>query len=149
MSTIIETVRRLIGADEHETTPVQAIWNGTVIAESDRTVGLEGNHYFAAADVEVDYLEPSPRKTICPWKGVASYYDVVVDGVRNPGGAWYYPHPSPLARKIKDHIAFWQGVEVRRAPPACRENADALACRRRGASGRREGLGSYRAKPIS
>lgn len=123
MSKITEKLRRVVGADDDKTAPVQAIWNGTVIAESARTVRLEGNHYFPAADVDFDHLEPSTRKTTCPWKGVASYFDVVVDDVRNPGGAWYYKQPSPLARKIKDHVAFWQGVEVRRAPePAANES---------------------------
>jgi uncharacterized protein (DUF427 family) len=112
MTTIIETLRRFVGADEDKTAPVQAIWNGQVIAESDRTVKLEGNHYFPAGDVDFGYLEPSARKSVCPWKGVASYFDVVVDEVRNPGGAWYYKQPSPLARRIKDHVAFWHGVEV-------------------------------------
>jgi uncharacterized protein (DUF427 family) len=114
MSPIIEALRRFAGADEDKTAPVQAIWNDTVIAESDRTVKVEGNHYFPAEDVNFDYLERSKLKTLCFWKGVASYYDVVVDGVRNPGGAWYYPHPTPLARRIKDHVAFWRGVELRR-----------------------------------
>jgi uncharacterized protein (DUF427 family) len=116
MGKIIEMLRRLIGADEDKTRPVQAIWNGQVIAESYRTIRLEGNHYFPARDVDFSYLEASPRKYLCPWKGVANYYDVVVDDVRNPGGAWCYRHPSPLARRIKDHVAFWQGVEIRRAP---------------------------------
>jgi uncharacterized protein (DUF427 family) len=116
MSTIMERVRRIVGGDEQKTGPVQAIWNGQVIAESDRTIKLEGNHYFPLGDVRFEYLEPSERRSVCPWKGVASYFDVVVTGVPNRGAAWYYPTPSPLARKIKDHVAFWHGVEVRRAP---------------------------------
>jgi uncharacterized protein (DUF427 family)/glutaredoxin len=97
-------------------TRMQAVFNGTVIAESDETRVVEGNHYFPRADVREDYLKPSKAKTLCFWKGLASYHDVEVDGVRNPGAAFYYPKPSPLARKIKDHVAFWQGVQVRPAP---------------------------------
>lgn len=96
--------------------PVQAVWHGTVIAESDRTIKLEGNHYFPPADVRSDLIEPSRKRTVCPWKGTARYYDVVVDGERNPGAAWYYPNPSPAADQIRGHVAFWRGVKVRRAP---------------------------------
>jgi uncharacterized protein (DUF427 family) len=90
----------------------QAIWNGAVIAESNDTVVVEGNHYFPPDSVSEQYLAPSDRHTVCHWKGTASYYDVVVDGQTNPGAAWYYPDPSPAARQIKDHIAFWRGVRV-------------------------------------
>jgi uncharacterized protein (DUF427 family) len=95
--------------------PMQAAWNGTVIAESDRTVIVEGNHYFPPESVRSEYLEPSSRRTECPWKGTASYYDVVVDGERNTAGAWYYPDPSRAAARIKDHVAFWHGVNVAQA----------------------------------
>lgn len=116
MSTITEAIRRLVRAGEDgEGGPVEATWNGAVLAESDRTVRLEGNRYFPAEDVKREYLEPSPQHTVCFWKGRASYYDVVVDGERNPAAAWHYPSPSPAARKIKDHIAFSQGVKVKRA----------------------------------
>jgi uncharacterized protein (DUF427 family) len=119
MSTITEAIRRFIGTDERAATgPVQAVWNGTVLAESDRTVVVEGRHYFPPDDVNHEYLEASPRQSVCFWKGRASYYDAVVGGQRNPGAAWYYPSPSPAAKKIKDHIAFWQGVKVKRAPQA-------------------------------
>ena len=91
---------------------VRATWNGTVIAESDRTVVVEGNHYFPADDVKASVLEPSDTHTTCPWKGVASYYDVVVDGQRNADAAWYYPEPKPAAQEITRRIAFWKGVEV-------------------------------------
>lgn len=97
---------------------MQAVFNGTVIAESDHTRVVEGTHYFPRADVAEEYLEPSRAKSLCLWKGVARYHDLQVDGVRNPGAAFYYPKPSPLARRIKDHVAFWQGVEVRPAPKA-------------------------------
>jgi uncharacterized protein (DUF427 family) len=97
---------------------VKAIWNGVVLAESERAVVVEGNHYFPPEDVNCEHLEPSSRRSICPWKGLASYYDVVADGERNRAAAWYYPRPSPLARKIKDHIAFWNGVEVKREAQA-------------------------------
>lgn len=90
----------------------QAIWNGTVIAESDDTVIVEGNHYFPPSAVKADLLEPVDTTTVCPWKGTASYYDVVVDGERNAGAAWYYPSPKDAAAEIKDHVAFWRGVTV-------------------------------------
>jgi uncharacterized protein (DUF427 family) len=119
MSTITDAIRRLGRADEPAATgPVQAIWKGTMLAESDRTIVVEGNHYFPPDDLNHEYLEASNRHSICPWKGVASYYDVVANGERNSAAAWYYPHPSPLARKVKDHVAFWHGVEVKRAARA-------------------------------
>jgi uncharacterized protein (DUF427 family) len=118
MSAITEMLRRIVGGHGLATGPVQAVWNGTVIAESDRTVEVEGNHYFPPEDVESRYLEPSSRHTVCPWKGTASYYDVVVDGERNNAAAWYYPKPTAAAAQIEDHIAFWHGVKVKPAPPA-------------------------------
>ena len=95
---------------------MKAIWNGIVLAESGKTEVVEGNHYFPPEDVHSDYLEPSSHHTVCPWKGTASYYDLVVDGERNRAAAWYYPSPSRAAAQIKDRIAFWHGVKVRRAP---------------------------------
>ena len=91
---------------------VRATWNGTVIAESDDTVVVEGNHYFPAAAVKRELLEPSDTHTTCYWKGVASYYSVVVDGQTNKDAAWYYPDPKPEAVHVKDRIAFWRGVKV-------------------------------------
>lgn len=93
---------------------VKATWNGKVIAESNRTKVVEGNHYFPPDAVDQDLLAPSDHHTGCPWKGTASYYHIEVDGERNPDGAWYYPDPLPEAAKlgIKDHVAFWKGVEV-------------------------------------
>ena len=90
----------------------KAVWNGVVIAESDQTVVVEGNHYFPPDGVNRDYLVDNPAHTICPWKGTASYYDIVVGGQTNTGAAWYYPEPKPAASDIKDHVAFWRGVSV-------------------------------------
>jgi uncharacterized protein (DUF427 family) len=117
MSTITDKLRRLVVGGEPEACgPVRAVWNGVVLAESDRTVVVEGNHYFPLEDVNREYLEPSGRHSLCFWKGRASYYDAVVDGQRNSAAAWHYPSPSPAARRIKDHVAFWHGVKVERAP---------------------------------
>ena len=91
---------------------MKASWNGTVLAESDDTVIVEGNHYFPADSIRAEFFADSASHTICPWKGTASYKDVVVAGERNPDAAWYYPDPKPAARKIKNHVAFWRGVEV-------------------------------------
>ncbi len=91
---------------------VRASWNGAVLAESDRTVVVEGNHYFPPEDVRTDLLEPSDTHTTCPWKGVASYHSVVVDGERNADAAWSYPEPKEAAAQIAGRIAFWHGVEV-------------------------------------
>jgi uncharacterized protein (DUF427 family) len=92
----------------------QAIWNDTVIAESDHTIVVEGNHCFPLDSVRSEYLQPSGSHSVCFWKGTASYYDVVVDGQRDKDAAWYYPDPSPAARRIAGHVAFWHGVKVRR-----------------------------------
>ena len=91
---------------------VRALFNETVIAESDDTVVVEGNHYFPIGDVNRAYLDGSPSHTFCPWKGEASYYSVVVDGDRDADAAWYYPEPKDAAAQIRDHIAFWKGVKV-------------------------------------
>jgi uncharacterized protein (DUF427 family) len=91
---------------------VEARWNGTVIARSDDTVVVEGNHYFPAAAVDAALLVPSDTTTICPWKGTAHYYSLSVGGAENRNAAWYYPDPKPAAAEIKDRIAFWKGVEV-------------------------------------
>lgn len=90
----------------------RAIWNGVVIAESEDTVVVEGNHYFPAERVRPEFLAVSDRHTVCAWKGTASYYDVVVAGETNAAAAWYYPNPSEAARTIKGRIAFWRGVQV-------------------------------------
>lgn len=91
---------------------VHATWNGATLAESDRTVVVEGNHYFPPDSVDRRYLESSSKRTVCPWKGTASYYTIVVDGERNEAAAWYYPEPSAAAAEIRDHVAFWRGVEI-------------------------------------
>lgn len=91
---------------------MKAIWKGATIAESEETVMVEGNHYFPPDSVNRTYLVGSSMHTRCPWKGKASYFDVVVDGQENKGAAWYYPDPRPAAAQIKDHVAFWRGVRV-------------------------------------
>ena len=90
----------------------KAIWHGVVIAESDRTVVVEGNHYFPKGSVRSEYLRVSDTRTVCPWKGTASYHHIVISGDRNADAAWFYPNPKPAAAQIKDHIAFWKGVHV-------------------------------------
>ena len=89
-----------------------ATWHGTVLASSDDTVVVEGNHYFPRDSVVDGVLQPSSQTSVCPWKGTASYHDVVVDGETNAGAAWYYPEPKDAAAEIRDHVAFWKGVEV-------------------------------------
>jgi uncharacterized protein (DUF427 family) len=91
---------------------MKATWNDEVIAQSDDTVVVEGNHYFPPDSVNKDYFQPSGTHTICPWKGEASYYNVVVNGETNKDAAWYYSEPKDAAAKIKDRIAFWRGVKV-------------------------------------
>jgi len=91
---------------------MKAIWNGQIIAESDDTVVVEGNHYFPKESVKAELLTDSSTHTTCPWKGVASYYSLSVDGRTNPDAVWYYPDPKPAASQIKDRVAFWKGVEV-------------------------------------
>jgi len=91
---------------------VRAVWNGTILAESDDTVIVEGNHYFPPDSVRWDHFTEATNTTVCPWKGTASYYDVAVDGAANPGAAWYYPEPKEAAAEIKDRLAFWKGIEV-------------------------------------
>lgn len=91
---------------------MKAIWNDKVIAESNDTVIVEGNHYFPEKDVKKEYFDNSDTKSHCPWKGDASYYSIKVDGAVNKDAAWYYPEPSELAKQIKNRIAFWKGVEI-------------------------------------
>jgi uncharacterized protein (DUF427 family) len=93
---------------------VRAVWNGIVLAESDETKVVEGNHYFPPESINREYVRQSQYHTVCPWKGQASYYDVEVDGQTNRNAAWYYPTPSDAARQIRDHVAFWNGVKVQR-----------------------------------
>lgn len=92
---------------------MRAIWHDAVLAESDDTVVVEGNHYFPAASLRREHFRPSGQHTTCPWKGVASYYDVIVGQAVNSGAAWYYPAPKPAAAEIEGRVAFWRGVDVR------------------------------------
>jgi uncharacterized protein (DUF427 family) len=89
-----------------------ATWNGAVIAQSDETIMVEGNHYFPPESVNAGLLHASSNHTMCPWKGTADYYDVVVDGNVNKGAAWFYSSPKPAASDIKNYVAFWRGVSV-------------------------------------
>lgn len=91
---------------------MKAIWNGVVLAESERTEVVEGNHYFPPETIDRRYFAPSETHTVCPWKGTASYYTVVVDGARNADAAWYYPKTKDAAKHIEGYVAFWNGVEV-------------------------------------
>ena len=91
---------------------MKAIWKDEVIAESDDTVVVEGNHYFPEDALTQDLFSPSAKTTVCPWKGTASYYDVEVGGERNEGAAWYYPEPKSAAAQIAGRVAFWRGVRV-------------------------------------
>ena len=92
----------------------QALWNGAVIAETDRFETVEGNVYFPPESVRREHLRESETHTTCGWKGIASYYDVVVDGKVNKDAAWYYPDTKAAADNIRGYIAFWRGVEVRK-----------------------------------
>ncbi|KZC25012.1 hypothetical protein RHOFW104T7_05745 [Rhodanobacter thiooxydans] len=91
---------------------MRAMWNDTVLAESNDTVVVEGNHYFPADSLRREYFRDSDHHSVCPWKGTASYYDLVVGDAVNPQAAWYYPQPKDAAAQIKGRVAFWHGVEV-------------------------------------
>ncbi|WP_283148491.1 DUF427 domain-containing protein [Silvimonas soli] len=91
---------------------MKAIWNDVVIAESDDTVVVEGNHYFPAGALDHSLVIPSNTHTICPWKGEASYYTLSVNGKLNPDAVWYYPEPKDAAKSILNRVAFWKGVRV-------------------------------------
>lgn len=91
---------------------MKAIWNGVVLAESDKTVVVEGNHYFPADSIKREYFKDSATHTTCGWKGEASYYSLAVAGNSNADAAWFYPEPKAAAAEIKDHVAFWRGVKV-------------------------------------
>lgn len=93
---------------------MKAIWKDTVLAESEDTVVVENNHYFPPAAVRREYLKPSAKHSTCPWKGEASYYTIDVNGETNADAAWYYPDPKAAASEIKDHVAFWKGVQITR-----------------------------------
>jgi uncharacterized protein (DUF427 family) len=91
---------------------MKATWHDKILAESDDTVVVEGNHYFPADSLRREYFRASDEHSHCPWKGEASYYDLVVDGATNEAAAWFYPEPKPEAANIKDSVAFWKGVVV-------------------------------------
>jgi len=91
---------------------MKAIWNNQVIAESDETVVIEGNHYFPADSLKKEYFKDSSEESVCFWKGTANYYSLEVDGQTNDNAAWVYKAPSAAAERIKDHVAFWKGVKV-------------------------------------
>jgi uncharacterized protein (DUF427 family) len=91
---------------------MKAKWNGVVLAESDDTVLVEGNHYFPEAALKREYVTFSNHHTSCPWKGEASYYSLLVDGEMNTDAVWYYPDPKPEAQMVKGRVAFWKGVEI-------------------------------------
>ena len=92
----------------------KAIWEGAVLAESDAGVVVEGNYYFPPDSIDQQYFESNSNTSVCPWKGTANYYDVVVDCKRNPDAAWYYLEPKDAAKQIAGHLAFWRGVTVER-----------------------------------
>jgi len=91
---------------------MKAIWNNSILAESNSTIVVEGNHYFPPDSILKKYFKESDHSTICPWKGKASYYHIEVNGKVNENAAWFYPDPKDAARKIKNYIAFWHGVKV-------------------------------------
>ncbi len=91
---------------------MRAVWNDTVIAESDDTVVVEGNHYFPPDAIHAEYFKPSTTTSMCPWKGTCSYYTLDVDGQQNPDAAWYYPDAKEAAKHIEGRVAFWKGVQV-------------------------------------
>jgi len=91
---------------------MKAIWNGTILAESDETVVIEGNHYFPPDAINKEFFRQSETHTVCPWKGTASYYDVVAGGETNKDAAWFYPSPKTEAKEIENYVAFWKGVKV-------------------------------------
>lgn len=92
----------------------QAVWQEKVIAKSDKTIEVEGNQYFPMMDVNMDLLSPTTHTTECPWKGTASYYTITINDNKNENAAWTYKDPKDAASQIKDHIAFWKGVEVQK-----------------------------------
>jgi uncharacterized protein (DUF427 family) len=91
---------------------MKAIWENTLLAESDRTIVVEGNYYFPPDAIKREFFKASDTHSTCPWKGLASYYNVQVGEKVNPDAAWYYPEPKDAAKSIKDHVAFWRGVKV-------------------------------------
>ena len=93
---------------------MKAIWNGQVLAESSETINIEGNEYFPEESIKKLFFDKNDHHTLCPWKGIASYYDIVVGGETNANAAWFYSDPKSAANNIKNYIAFWRGVEVKK-----------------------------------
>lgn len=91
---------------------MKAVWNGKTVAESEKTIIIENNHYFPPNSIIKEYYKKSETKSVCPWKGNAKYFSLVVDGKENTDAAWFYPEPKDAAAPIKNHVAFWKGVEV-------------------------------------
>jgi uncharacterized protein (DUF427 family) len=91
---------------------MKAIWNNTVLAESNETIQVEGNPYFPPQAIKNEFFKPSSTHTTCPWKGLASYYTLEVDGQKNADAAWYYPQPKDAAKQIAGYVAFWKGVKI-------------------------------------
>ena len=91
---------------------MKAIWNNQIIAESNDTIVVENNHYFPKNSIKAEFFKPSATHTTCPWKGLASYYTIEVDGKQNPDAAWYYPEPKVAAQNIAGYTAFWKGVKI-------------------------------------
>jgi uncharacterized protein (DUF427 family) len=95
---------------------IKAVWNGATVAQSRETVVVEGNHYFPPEALRKEFFHASPTETVCPWKGIAHYYTLSVDGEQNPDAAWYYPEPKPAAHNIAGRVAFWKGVRIETRP---------------------------------
>jgi uncharacterized protein (DUF427 family) len=91
---------------------MKAIWNGAILAESNDTIVVDGNHYFPANSLSSKFFKESQTQTVCGWKGMASYYDIVVNGETNKDAAWFYPKPKDAAREIAGRVAFWKGIQV-------------------------------------
>lgn len=91
---------------------VRAIWNGQVVADSEQTVVVEGNHYFPPESLKTEFFQPSETETVCAWKGTANYYTLIVAGKSNPDAAWVYRTPKPAAKQIAGYVAFWKGVQI-------------------------------------
>ena len=91
---------------------MKATWNGQIIAESKNTIVIENNYYFPSSDIKREFFKASENHSTCPWKGVASYYNLEFDGEQNKDAAWYYPEPKDAAKEIKNYVAFWKGVKV-------------------------------------
>lgn len=113
---VLERLRGIlhnVGITKQEHQPMyRAAWNEQILAESDRTIVVEGNHYFPPDSISREFFFESNSHTTCPWKGLASYYDIQVNGKINKNAAWYYPAPKEAAQQIKDYVAFWHGVKV-------------------------------------